>query len=150
MLRAGAAAYAGAPGAIAVAVAQGVAFQALVTLSNYCAARSVGVEVPPPALAWIVSAVSLVHLLPISLAGLGLREGAYALLLQQYGVPFSLGLSLSLAVFGIILAQALIGGLVEMLWKGPPRAEAVPESLDPAPPPQGERGSPVNPRIRAG
>jgi hypothetical protein len=74
------------------------------------------VEVPPPALTWIVACVSLVHLLPISLAGLGIREAAYAGLLEQYGVPLASGLAVSLAVFGVILAQALIGGLVELWW----------------------------------
>ena len=119
----GLAAYSRVPGSLLIAVLQALGFQGLVTLSNYCAALSVGVELPIMGLAWIVAVVSLVHLLPISLAGLGVREGAYAILLQQYGIPLPQGVSLSLCVFAIILAQALIGGLVELIWSLPSRYE---------------------------
>ena len=112
------AAYARSPGTLGLALAQALVFQVLVTLSNYLAALSVGVDIPLVALAWIVAAVSLVHLLPISLAGLGVREGAYVVLLQQYGVPAADGLALSLAVFGVIMAQALLGGVLELSWSG--------------------------------
>ncbi len=112
------AAYARSPALLGMVILQAVTFQALVTLSNYLVARSVGVEISIVALAWIVSAVSLVHLLPISLAGLGVREGAYVMLLQQYGVPPAEGLALSLAVFLVILAQALLGGALELFWSG--------------------------------
>lgn len=112
------AAYSRSPVTLGIAFLQALIFQALVTLSNYFAAVSVGVDIPVVALAWIVAAVSLVHLLPISLAGLGVREGAYVVFLQQYGVPASDGLALSLAVFGVIVAQALLGGLLELFWSG--------------------------------
>lgn len=112
------AAYSRSPLTLGVALLQALVFQALVTLSNYFAAVSVGADIPLVALAWIVAAVSLVHLAPISLAGLGVREGAYVVLLQQYGVPASDGLALSLAVFGVIMAQALLGGVLELFWSG--------------------------------
>ena len=78
-------------------------------------------QVSPIALLWIVSVVSLVSMLPLALGGLGLREGAYAFLLQQYGVPLSLGISLSLGVFGVILTLSVIGGVVEALLAPPGR-----------------------------
>ena len=104
------------PQVLALALVQALGFQALVAVSNYLIALSVGVQVSPIALLWIVSVVSLVSMLPLALGGLGLREGAYAFLLQQYGVPLSLGISLSLGVFGVILTLSVIGGVVEALW----------------------------------
>jgi hypothetical protein len=66
-------------------------------------------------------------MLPLSLGGLGLREGSYALLLQLYGVPLAVGVSLSLAVFGIILVQGIAGGVAETLW---PRLASTPAPAD--------------------
>ena len=104
------------PQVLALALVQALGFQALVVVSNYLIALGVGVQVSPIALLWIVSVVSLVSMLPLTLGGLGLREGAYAFLLQQYGVPLSLGISLSLGVFGVILTLSVMGGVVEALW----------------------------------
>ena len=109
------AAYGNAHGVLLRALAQAVGFQALVTLSNYLAALAVGVEVPFMGLVWIVALVSLVHMLPVSFAGLGVREGAYVFFLHQYGVQLASGLSLSLAIFGLILLQGVIGGALEVL-----------------------------------
>lgn len=89
--------------------------QLLVAASNYAVAQGVGVEIPFVTILWIVSAVSLAHMAPISFAGLGVREGAYVLLLSQEGVSISLGLTLSLAVFSIILAQGILGGVIELV-----------------------------------
>ncbi|MBI2886617.1 MAG: flippase-like domain-containing protein [Chloroflexi bacterium] len=108
-------AYRRSPWALSIAFFQAVGFQALVTLSNYLAAVGVGVEIPPAALLWIVATVSLLHMAPISFAGLGIREGAYVLLLHQYGVPLVSGASLALTVSGIILLQGIIGGVLEAL-----------------------------------
>lgn len=114
-LRDAVASYRGARGTLAAALALALGFQGLVTLSNYIAARAVGVDIPPLALLWIVALVSLVHLVPVSFAGLGLREGAYVILLQQYGIALAPALTLSLAVFAIIVLQGLVGGLAELL-----------------------------------
>ncbi len=112
-------AYRKAPGALIVAVAGGLAYQVLVTLVNYGAALALGIDVPLLTLTWIVATVSLLNLLPIAFAGLGLREGAYALLLAQQGVPLSQGLALSLTVFAIIVAQGIIGGVLEVVGPKP-------------------------------
>ncbi len=95
------------------ALALSLVFQGIVSVSNYLAARALGIDIALPALVWIVAAVSLINLLPVSLGGLGVREGAYVLLLSQNGVPVSSGLALALVVFGIILLQGLAGGALE-------------------------------------
>ena len=109
------AAYGNARSVLLRALVLAVGFQVLVTFSNYLAALAVGVEVPFMGLVWIVALVSLVHMLPVSFAGLGVREGAYVFFLSQYGVPLASGLSLSLAIFGLILLQGVVGGALEVL-----------------------------------
>ena len=107
------AAYQKSPSILIAALLQAIGFQMLVTLSNYLAALGVGVEVPAAALLWIVATVSLVHMVPISFAGLGIREGAYVFLLNQYGVPLTSAVALSITVSGIILLQGVIGGVLD-------------------------------------
>ena len=58
--------------------------------------------------------VSLLQSLPISIAGIGVREGAYLYLLQLQGVPGASALALSLTVFGIHMLIALAGGLLQL------------------------------------
>ncbi len=89
--------------------------QLLVALSNFIVAGGMGVDISFVTMLWIVSAVSLVHMAPISFAGLGVREGAYVFLLHEHGVPVPVALTLSLTVFAIILLQGLLGGALEML-----------------------------------
>ncbi len=63
---------------------------------------------------WTRSAAILVTLLPVSLAGLGLREGALVLLLAPYAVPAADALSYSLLCFAAtVLAIGLLGGVLE-------------------------------------
>jgi len=62
---------------------------------------------------WLRSAVVLVQLLPVSFSGLGVREGAIALLLQPYGIDGALAVSLSLLLFGKSLFIGAIGGILE-------------------------------------
>lgn len=77
-------------------------------------ARSVGIELPLVTLGWIRSAVMLATMLPVSLGGIGVREGAFLLLLAPYGVSQEAALALSLLVFATTLAGvATLGGLLE-------------------------------------
>lgn len=63
---------------------------------------------------WTRLAAVLVTLLPISLAGLGLREDAFVLLLAPYAVAPADALTYSLLAFGTtVLAIGLIGGVIE-------------------------------------
>lgn len=62
----------------------------------------------------VYAGVSLLMLLPISVAGLGLREGGYVGLLALFGYKASVALSLSFAMFGISLVATLVGGGLEL------------------------------------
>jgi uncharacterized protein (TIRG00374 family) len=63
-----------------------------------------------------VPITSIVTLLPVSFAGLGVREGAYVFLFTQAGMPQETALSLSLLVYVVsIFAPGLIGGVIYVL-----------------------------------
>ena len=77
-------------------------------------AGGLGLSVPFVALGWMRSIAMLVAILPFSISGLGLREGAMVALLGQRGVPGDTAVGYALLVFAItILSVALVGGLLE-------------------------------------
>ncbi|MHA2013515.1 MAG: lysylphosphatidylglycerol synthase transmembrane domain-containing protein [Candidatus Helarchaeota archaeon] len=63
---------------------------------------------------WIITIVSLALFLPLTIAGIGIREGVFVSTLALLGVPTEQALALSFSVFGLSLATAIIGGLVEL------------------------------------
>jgi uncharacterized membrane protein YbhN (UPF0104 family) len=78
-------------------------------------AQALGVHASVPALGWVRSVVLLVTLIPVTFAGLGVREGAMLLLLRFSGAPEQSLLGLSLLVFAVTI---LAPGLVGVLWDG--------------------------------
>ena len=57
--------------------------------------------------------------LPVSLNGIGLREGGYLFLLSVIGISSEKGIAFGLLLFLIVAVDSLIGGLVFLLKKGP-------------------------------
>lgn len=83
----------------------------------YFVALSLDLDVSILTIAWTRSAAMLVAILPISIAGLGLRETTFLVLLMPYGIFKSDVLAYSLLVFATtILAIGLLGGLFEGRW----------------------------------
>jgi uncharacterized protein (TIRG00374 family) len=73
-----------------------------------------GLPVPAVSLAWIRSFTVLITVLPISIGGIGVREGTLVYVMQTYGVPASDALALSILVFATtILAPGILGGVLE-------------------------------------
>ena len=54
-------------------------------------------------------AVAIAQVLPISVGGLGVREGAFVLFLGPLGVPAGQAVALGLLVYGLNLAVSLLG-----------------------------------------
>jgi hypothetical protein len=61
--------------------------------------------------------VLLLQTLPISFAGIGLREGAYAYLLTLYGLPPEKGVLIGILFFSQMLIMAFVGGVFELTDK---------------------------------
>lgn len=81
-------------------------------------AQALGLELSFVAVAWMRVAVHLLVQLPISIHGLGVREGALVLLVAPYGIAAPQAVAWSFAIFAGTLAVAVAGGLVEAraLW----------------------------------
>jgi uncharacterized membrane protein YbhN (UPF0104 family) len=78
--------------------------------------ESLGIAVDFTAWGWIRSAVMLATLIPVSVGGLGIRDGALLYLLAPYGVHGNKALALAFLVFGAtVVFPALVGGLFE--WR---------------------------------
>lgn len=86
----------------------------------YCAARALGHDFPPFSFAGICAIADAVASLPISIAGLGVREKAFQTLLEMsHGLPAASGVAISLLGFGILLLWAAIGALCLLAeWPG--------------------------------
>jgi len=75
---------------------------------------------------WIFAVVALAVLLPLSIGGLGIREGASVAVLGLLQVPSASALALSLTIFATQLATAILGGLIEFasFWERRQRSDA--------------------------
>ncbi len=87
----------------------------LTTLAAWCAARAVGADLPLLYSLYLVSPVILLTVIPISIAGWGVREGAMVVAFGYAGLAQSDGLIVSLLFgFGYLLL-GVAGGLVWVL-----------------------------------
>jgi len=78
----------------------------------YGTARALGVVVPPAEFFGATAVADTVAALPVSLAGLGVREKAFETILGHWhGVPAAQAVALSLAGLGLILLWGLAGAV---------------------------------------
>ena len=91
-------------------------FQMSDIVGTYFIARSLGVVLPFTLFLVVVPVVFVATLLPISLGGLGVREGAFVYLLGLVGVDASSALALSLLVYCNRLLLCGVGGLLNVTW----------------------------------
>jgi glycosyltransferase 2 family protein len=104
----------------------GVLFQALVLGYHISIAKALGIEgVPMMAFASIVVISSLATMIPLSINGLGFREGAYIWALGQYLIPLrgkdsshDVALAFALLVLASLLLASLVGGLIYVILGG--------------------------------
>jgi len=91
-------------------------FNILLITMNYLIGLSLGARGSIWYYFLFVPITSIVTMLPVSFAGLGVREGAYVLLFTQAGMLRQTALSLSLLVYVIsIFTPGLIGGVIYAL-----------------------------------
>lgn len=62
---------------------------------------------------WIHTSVTLLTMLPISIAGLGVREGTLTVTLAPYGIALGEVMALSLFMFMMRFIWGVLGGLIE-------------------------------------
>jgi len=93
----------------------------LVTAANLAAyavvARALGVDIPLATLLPLIAPVLLVMMLPISVAGWGVREGAAALLWTASGLAVAEGVAIAVA-FGLLFLLAALPGAFGFVGQG--------------------------------
>jgi hypothetical protein len=90
--------------------------QVLGVVVYYLLALALNIEISFFAMGWIRCAVVLITMIPISISGLGVREGSLLLLLKPYGVDNDESLAFSFLIFIITVVMiGVIGGLLEGL-----------------------------------
>jgi len=92
--------------------------QFLRILTVYLAALALGIEVPFAPYLVLVPVTALITLVPISLAGLGVREGAFVYFFSRAGMSEAGAFSLSLMVFGLSLVLWVVGAA--LYWRDVP------------------------------
>jgi uncharacterized protein (TIRG00374 family) len=98
------------------ALGVGVLFNVLLIAANVFVGEALGADLPPQYYMIFVPLTSLVLILPISFAGLGVREGTYVFLFSQVGMAQEVALSLSLLVYALgTVAPGLVGGVIYVL-----------------------------------
>lgn len=66
----------------------------------------------------VIPVVNTISALPISLAGIGVREKLFSSMLHQlYGTPEDLGVLISITGFAIIVSWGLLGGVVSLFYR---------------------------------
>jgi glycosyltransferase 2 family protein len=114
-----------APGALAFHLLTGFLAVASYLAVFLAAGRAVGVATPLLQLLPLVAPVLMTMLLPLSVAGWGLREGAAAALWGMVGLSMAEGVLVSMAYGVLVLVSSLPGGLV-LAGAGRPRTRTSP------------------------
>jgi hypothetical protein len=96
-------------------------------------ARAAGVAVPFSYCLVFHPLIALMAALPVSVSGLGVREGGYIYFLTRVGVDRSVALTIGLLWFSIAVVAGLLGGALFVVSGA--SLPAPPSSVSPTPPP---------------
>lgn len=97
------------PQAAAGIVAVATIYQLSPILVAWFATRALGLQLPMVALLAFTPVVAIAQVLPLSLNGLGLREGALVLFLGPLGVSTGQAVAVGLIIYAATLAVSLLG-----------------------------------------
>jgi hypothetical protein len=86
-----------------------------IILVAYCLSLAIQASIPFIYFVLFIPIINLMTMLPISLNGLGVREGAYVLFFTLVGQPASLAVSISLLTYVLVLGISLVGGVLFLL-----------------------------------
>jgi uncharacterized protein (TIRG00374 family) len=92
-----------------------IAFQALVVAAAWVLSESLALGIDPELIAVVLPLVLFATIVPISIAGFGVREGAFVALLGEAGVSSGDAVLLSLASAAALALASLPGGALMLL-----------------------------------
>lgn len=106
------------PGALAVAILLSLVVHLIQAGLHVVMGRALGIDLPFSFCLIVYPLVGTFAAIPISVSGLGLREGGYIFLLAAIGVGKEAGIAFGLLLFLIVALSSLLGGVVFLLHKG--------------------------------
>lgn len=107
------------PGAATRGYLFGLLFQLLVLGYHLAVGQALGIEgVTPARMTSVVVVSSIATMIPLSINGLGFREGAYIWALGQFGVAAPIATAFALLILAIVLLTSAVGGIVYLIAGG--------------------------------
>jgi uncharacterized membrane protein YbhN (UPF0104 family) len=103
------------PGLLAYLFALSLVLQGSVIGLHILVGKAVGLSLPAGYYFVFTPLVVAISMIPVSLNGLGLREGAYIYFLRQADVPIETGMAFGLSWFVILFVSGLVGGIAWIL-----------------------------------
>lgn len=116
------------PQQLLLALSVGIAVQGLYLSSWLVLARLFVPDLPFSGLLLGVPTVSLAAMIPVTIGGLGLREGAWGVIFSLFALPAASGVFLGLSYFLCVLLVGALGGGAFILLGTELRASAEPHS----------------------
>ena len=98
--------------ALATAFAWSLCLQTLVVLNAWVLARALHLQLGLAPFFLIVPLAVFLMMVPVSINGIGVRENLFVFFLASFGVAEATGLAFAWLDYGLVLLQALAGGLV--------------------------------------
>lgn len=92
--------------------------------SVYILSQSIGLKVPIIYFFIFIPLISAASAIPVSVAGLGIREAGFVILFSKAGLSSTEALSLSLLVFTVMCMVSLIGGIEYLRIGKPPEKQS--------------------------
>jgi uncharacterized membrane protein YbhN (UPF0104 family) len=105
------------------------AYQLTVVCAVYCAVHTIGLTIPNGAVLAFIPAVAMAQVLPISVGGLGVREGVLALLLHPLGVTTGQAVAVGLLWYAMTLIVSLAGAPAFAIGSRPARGGPTPATF---------------------
>ena len=78
--------------------------------------KSLGIDLSFVNIGWIRSFLSITVMIPISISGLGVREGTLIVALSTYGITSTVAIALSILLYSRTIFMGCIGGLIEAYY----------------------------------
>ena len=131
---------------VAEVVALAVVFQFLIIAATWVLSESLDLGIDPELIAVVLPLVLFATVIPISIAGFGVREGAFVALLGEAGVSSGDAVLLSLATVLSVAIASLPGGVLMVVRHE--RLESAEEIFEEAGSPDGDASLPPEARSR--
>ena len=105
------------PRRLATCLILSLVVQTLFICINISFAEAAQIKVPPAAWFFAWASAKIIAIVPVSLGGLGVREGSTAILLKPFGAAPEQVIAIGLVWQTLLYASGLIGLIVQAVWR---------------------------------